>query len=169
MTISPEGSPSEADALIAAHVGEWKQTDALLALRELVDRGQTVRRVVARRAGLGESELVALEHLIRGPMGPAELARLLEVSTPAGTGIVDRLVARGHAERRSHEGDRRRTAVHVTDSGRAEVVAHLLPMFAGLAAIDGSFDDAERAVVARYLRGALAAIDAVIDAGSADG
>jgi len=59
--------------------------------------------------------------------------------------------------------------VHVTDSGRAEVVAHLLPMFAGLAAIDGSFDDAERAVVARYLRGALAAIDAVIDAGPADG
>lgn len=168
MTISASQEPVSADALIAAHVGEWRQTDALVALRELVDRGQTVRRVVARRAGLSESELVALEHLIRGPVGPAELARLLEVSTPAGTGIVDRLVARGHAERRSHEGDRRRTEVHVTASGRAEVVAHLLPMFAGLAEIDGAFDDAERAVVARYLRGAVAAIDRVVE-GHADG
>jgi len=140
------------------------QTPSLQALREVVDAGGKVRRVVARRAGLGESELVALQHLILGgARGPAEVARLLEVSTAASTGIVDRLVAHGHAVRRPHPDDRRRTDVHVTDSGREEVLRLLMPMFVELARLDAEFDDDERAVVARYLRRTLEAFDAVID------
>lgn len=138
------------------------QTDSLQALREVVDAGGKVRRVVARRAGLGESELVALQHLILGARGPAEVARLLEVSTAASTGIVDRLVAHGHVERRPHPDDRRRTDVHVTDSGREEVLGLLMPMFVELARLDAEFTEDERAVVARYLRRTLEAFDAVV-------
>lgn len=140
------------------------QTPSLQALREVIDAGGKVRRVVARRAGLGESELVALQHLINGARGPAEVARLLEVSTAASTGIVDRLVAHGHVERRPHPDDRRRTDVHVTDSGREEVLGLLMPMFVELARLDAEFDDAERATVARYLTRTLAAFEAVIEA-----
>jgi DNA-binding MarR family transcriptional regulator len=143
---------------------QFVRTPSLQALREVVDAGAKVRRVVARRAGLGESELLALQHLMLGARGPAEVARLLEVSTAASTGIVDRLVAHGHVERRPHPEDRRRTDVHVTEAGREEVLGLLLPMFVELARLDAEFDDDERAVVARYLRRTLEAFDAVIDA-----
>lgn len=139
----------------------WEQTGSLTALRRLLRADARLRHVVARRAGLGVSELVALEHLSGEPLGPAEVARRLDVSTAASTGIVDRLVSRGHAERRPHPGDRRRTDVHLTDSGRAELVAHLRPMFQALDALDRRFSPEERAVVERYLEGAVAALEAV--------
>src|SRR6478735_732863 len=137
----------------------WQQTGSLLALRELIETGGRLRQVIARRAGLSESDLVAMEHLMREPLGPAELARLLNVTTAASTGLVDRLVQRGHVERQPHEQDRRRTQVEVTESGREDVLAHLLPMFVALDRLDGSFTAEERAVVERYLRGAIAVFE----------
>jgi DNA-binding MarR family transcriptional regulator len=134
---------------------------ATLALRDLVEAGALLRHVVSRRARLSETEMTTLDHLSRGPLGPAEVARLLEVSTAASTGVVDRLVERGHAERRAHPEDRRRVEVHLTASGRRELLEHLGPMLAGLAALETSFDEAELAVVERYLRGAIDALEAV--------
>jgi DNA-binding MarR family transcriptional regulator len=139
----------------------WQQTGSLQALREVIAAGGRVRHVIARRAGLTESDLVAMEHLLREPAGPGELARRLDVSTAAATGLVDRLVGRGHVERRPHAEDRRRTTVEVTESGREEVLGHLLPMFLALDRLDRSFSDDERAVVERYLRGAVEAFAAV--------
>ena len=148
-------------------VGRGKERPAqpptLLALRDLVAAGSRVNHVVSRRAGLSESELVALEHLSREQIGPAEVARRLEVSTAAATGIVDRLVARGHVERRPHEIDRRRTELHITGSGRAEIIGHLMPMFRALDQHDATFTEEEKAVVQRYLRGATAAFERVLD------
>lgn len=142
---------------------EAAQPPTLLALRELLAAGGRVNHVVSRRAGLSESELVALEHLSREQIGPAEVARRLEVSTAAATGIVDRLVARGHVERRPHDLDRRRTELHITDSGREEIIGHLMPMFAALHRHDSSFSEEEKAVVRRYLRGATEAFGRVLD------
>jgi DNA-binding MarR family transcriptional regulator len=147
-----EGAASE-------FVDDWQQTGSLLALREAIARGGRLRHVIARRAGLSESDLVAMEHLMREPLGPGELARLLDVTTAASTGLVDRLVQRGHVRREPHEQDRRRTQVEVTSSGREEVLAHLLPMFLALDALDRSFTAPERAVVERYLRGVIGAFD----------
>jgi len=138
---------------------------ATAALRELVETGALLRHVVARRARLSESEMTTLEHLSRAPLGPAEVARLLEVSTAASTGIVDRLVERGHAERSAHLEDRRRVEVRLTESGRAELVEQLSPMFRALAELDASFDEAELAVVERYLRGSTEALRRVIRGG----
>jgi len=131
-------------------------------LQRLLDAGSAAPVAVARRARLSPSELHALRHLSRAPMGPADLARVLGVTTAASSGVVDRLVANGHAERRPHPGDRRRTEVHLTDSGRAEVVAHLAPMFAALARLDASLTDAERKVVDRYLDGAIGALRSLL-------
>lgn len=145
----------------AARGQEAHQPTTLLALRDLVAAGSRVNHVVSRRAGLSESELVTLEHLSREQIGPAEVARRLEVSTAAATGIVDRLVSRGHVERRPHEVDRRRTELHITDSGREEIVGHLMPMFMALDRHDASFTPEERELVARYLRGAAEAFEQV--------
>jgi DNA-binding MarR family transcriptional regulator len=142
---------------------ERGRAPTLVALRELLARGARLRHVVARRAGLSDHELVALDHLSQEALGPAEVARRLDVSTAAATGIVDRLVARGHAERRPHPGDRRRLEVHLTDSGRTEVVGHLMPMLVALDRLDSGFTEEERRVVERYLVGALAALDEVIE------
>ena len=139
-------------------VPRWRATSTLAALQELVEVSETVPAVVARQAGLSTTELHSLRHLMRGPLGPVEIGRLLGVTSAASSGVVDRLVSRGHAERRSHPGDGRRTEVVITDSGRAEVLARLRPMFEALADLDASLDDRDRAVVERYLLGATAAM-----------
>ena len=143
-------------------VAGFEQTDTLRALRELLDVSAAVRPAVAHRAGVTESELVALEHLIGAPLGPAEVARLLGVTSAAATGIVDRLERRGHVERRAHASDRRRTELVITDSAREDVLAHLLPMFRALAALDADLEDEEREVVDRYLRRATEAVRSVL-------
>lgn len=134
----------------------------LQLLRLLLDAGQRSGPALARRAGLTHSELTALEQLTRHDWGPGELARHLGVTSAAASGIVDRLVARGHVERRQHADDKRRTAVVLTDSGRREVLGHLMPMFVALDELDRSLSDEEREVVDRYLSGAIEAIRTVL-------
>lgn len=143
-------------------VDAWQQTSSLLALRELMRTAEQVAPSVANRAGLSHNELRTLEHLIEQPMGPAELSRLLGVSSAASSGIIDRLEGRGHARRVSHPSDGRRTAVTISDSGRREVVGHLMPMFRELAEVDAALSEAEREVVTRYLQGALRAVRTVV-------
>lgn len=143
-------------------------TPTLHALKGLLAASAAMRRSIARRAGLSESEMMTLDHLSEGPLGPSDLARRLELSTPAATGIVDRMVAHGHAERRPHAVDGRRREVHLTDAGREEVLTHLMPVFVALARHDAGFTDEERAVVTRYLDGARAALEAASGPGRSD-
>jgi DNA-binding MarR family transcriptional regulator len=145
----------------ATGVPGWRLTGTLSALQELVEVAEAVPAVVARQAGLSTSELHSLRHLMRGPMGPVDLAKVLGVTAAASSGVVDRLCSHGHAVRRAHPGDGRRTEVVITDSGRAEVTARMRPMFVGLAELDASLTDDERVVVERYLRGATAAMRAL--------
>ena len=143
---------------VTSVVPSYRTTTSLEALQELVEVAAQMPQEVARRAGLSTSELHSLRHLMETPMGPVELARALGVTSAASSGVVDRLVARGHAERRPHAADGRRTEVVITESGRVEVFSRLAPMFAALAELDSSLSDDERAVVERYLRGATDAM-----------
>jgi DNA-binding MarR family transcriptional regulator len=131
-------------------------------LRALLEAGRSSVPSLARRAGLSHSELAALEVLTREDWGPSELARHLGVTTAAASGIVDRLVERGHVHRVPHPEDRRRRIVELTPDGRAEVIGHLMPMFVQLAALDASLSDADRAVIDDYLTRARAAVRAVL-------
>lgn len=134
--------------------------DSLLAVRSLLSAGGRWTRVLARRNGLSDSELQALEHLAPGPIGPADLSRRLGITTAAATGVVDRLVDRGHAERLPDASDRRRIAVRITDSGYVDLRAQLGATFDALLAWDATFSDAERDVVTRYLDGVVRALEA---------
>lgn len=140
----------------------WQDSSSLDALDELVRLAGQMPHDVARRAGLSTTELHALRHLSGAPMGPVDLARALSVTSAASSGVVDRLEARGHVQRRPHPDDGRRTVVVLTDSGRGEIFARLAPMFRALAELDGSLSEDERAVVERYLRGATAAMRLVL-------
>jgi DNA-binding MarR family transcriptional regulator len=134
------------------------------AVEDVVVAALRVRRAVARRAGISDLELQALEHLIGTPRSsPSELARLLEVSSAASTGVVDRLEGRGHVRRSPHATDRRRTELQVTPSGRQEIVELLRPMLAELVRLDAELDPAERVTVEKYLRGVIVAFGKVSD------
>lgn len=146
------------DPGMPALVPGWSPSESLAALQRLMDVATTAPVEVARRAGLSASELHSLRHLASGAMGPGELARALGITSAASSGVVDRLVAHGLVQRRPHPDDGRRTEVHITPTGRMEMVRHLEPMFRALGALDAALDPTERAAVTRYLLGAAAAV-----------
>ena len=142
---------------------DYRPSGSLDALQELVDVAAQVPHEVARKAGLSTSELHSLRHLMDTPMGPVELARAL--GRHVGRVLGGRRPARraaGTPQRRPHPDDGRRTEVVITESGRVEVFAMFAPMFAALAELDSSLTDDERVVVERYLRGATAAMRALM-------
>ncbi|MBI4901501.1 MAG: MarR family transcriptional regulator [Actinobacteria bacterium] len=139
-----------------------RQSDTLQLILELTTVSAQLPHVVARRTGLSESELHSLRRLIAGPLGPNDLARELGVTSAASSGIVDRLESRGHVTRQPHPTDRRRTVVAISDSGRAEVLAQLRPMFEALVAADSRLGDDHRATVDAYLRDIIAAVRAML-------
>jgi DNA-binding MarR family transcriptional regulator len=134
----------------------------LVALRRLIAAAQLVQPAVAHEGGLTTSEVRTLEMLSRGPLGPAEIARRLDVSTAASSGIVDRLVAHGHAVRTPHPSDRRRLVVEITDSGMVDTMRILAPMLERLERLDAGLDEDDREVVTRFLDGCVEALLAVV-------
>lgn len=150
--VSPDDGPR------SEWVAGWERSETLEALHRLLDSGRRSVPALARRAGLTHAELSFLEHVFEHPAGPSELAQRIGVTSAAATGIVDRLEARGHVERRPHPTDRRRTAVVCTPSGREELMGHMMPMFLELAQLDASMTEEERAVVLRFLEAADRAV-----------
>lgn len=132
-------------------------------VRELTRLGVRLQHVTSRRTGFSPADLSALSILVREVVGPADLARQLDVSTAAATGIVDRLSARGLVERHAIPGDRRRTALHITEVGREVHTRHLRAMVEGLEAIEEEFDADERAVIERYLARAVQVISDAVE------
>ena len=122
------------------------------ALRELMRTNAEITRELARRLGLGVSDMAAMDHLLQGgPLGPAELGNLLGMRSASATALVDRLQAAGHVERRPHPTDRRRLVVEPTPQAVEEVLGVIRPLVANLDEVAEEFAPDERRVVARYL------------------
>lgn len=143
-------------------VAAWQRSETLDALRSLLSTSERTKPALARRTKLSHTELSVLEHVLEHQAGPSELADRLGVTTAAASGIVDRLATYGHVQREPHASDRRRTIVAPTDSGREEVLGHLMPMFRELAKIDEDMTPEERAIVVRFLRQAEQAIERLL-------
>ena len=157
------GHTSTGDGLAHSRwVGSWERSETLDALRSLLDTSRRATPALARRADLSHTEAAVLEHIMDEPTGPTELAQRLGVTSAAASGIVDRLVARGHVARRPHPSDRRRTVVVATDSGREEMLGHLMPMFVDLARLDQELSPQERDVVLRFLTAAERAVSRLL-------
>src|ERR687893_2761533 len=86
---------------------------------------------MARRMGLGLTDLHALEHLSREELTPKQLGERLFVSPGAITALVDRLEGVGHLERVANPNDRRSSLLRTTRSGREAMVGQVLPLAAG--------------------------------------
>jgi DNA-binding MarR family transcriptional regulator len=96
--------------------------EAVEALRELILAGEHYRQNVTAYLNLDMSQTQALSYLYsRGDMGQSELGALLGFNTSTMTALVDRLERADIAQRRPHPTDRRRSVVHLTDSGRQAI------------------------------------------------
>src|ERR671916_1005720 len=112
---------------------------------------------MARRMGLGVTDLHALEHLSREELTPKELGERLFVSPGAITALVDRLEKAGHLERVANPKDRRSSLLRTTPSGREAMVAQVLPLASEVDRIAAGLSEQELAAVEGFRREVTAA------------
>ena len=113
----------------------------------------TFAAAMARRAGLGLSEMAALEHLqhSHGGLTPTELGRRLSLSSGAITALVDRLERTGHVERRPNPADRRSSVVLPIPQGLEDAGRYLHPVATELLERTAELTEEEREAVGGYL------------------
>ena len=127
-------------------------------MREHASAATRYAAAVAKRMGMGASELAALEHLeAAGPMTPGQLGGRLSMSPGAVTALVDRLEKRGHVERLPNPEDRRSALLRQTEKGLRDSLGHLWPYIEEMRGIEERFTEEERAVISRFLRAATEA------------
>jgi DNA-binding MarR family transcriptional regulator len=124
--------------------------------RTLVRLGAALGRATFTEAGLPLSDARALQLLdeARGePISPGVLAKRLDLSPPAVTALVDRLVEAGLVERGRDPADRRRVQILLTARARALGARHLRKLAAVIDEEAAAVPAAHRAAVNTYLDG----------------
>jgi len=130
-------------------------------LRQLQTAMGDAETALARRLGIGPTDLAAMTHLTFAPtpIGPRELSGRLGITPGATTELVDRLERAGRLERRRDTVDRRRVQLHASAATLAEVAGALGPLLAALDGVAARLDTQDRDVVTRYLGDVLAAYE----------
>lgn len=118
------------------------QAETLLG-RDFVSAVVVFHDLVGRCLGLSATDRKCLDLLSRGPVTAGELARFTGLTTGAVTGIIDRLVSAGYAERVSDPLDRRRVVVSRTSHSRLDEI---------LPAVFGPLSEDMTAVMANYTK-----------------
>lgn len=131
---------------------------AALHRKALADARQ--RAALARRLGLTDSEVLAVQHLARaGELTPGQLGSLLQLSSGGTTGLIHRLQRAGHVTRHAHPHDRRSAVVRLTPAIAALATDAWAPFVAEIDALVEAMAPQERAVVRRFLDGAAQAAE----------
>lgn len=153
------------DAVEAAERVRVDAPEVSWALREVTRAAAEVDRALTRALHLRALDYTALGHVMtaREPVGPAELAARLGISSGSATELVDRLEHAGHLRRERHPADRRRVGLHATESAVGEVLGALGPMFAGFTEVADALTPAEREVITAYLRAVAERMQAFAD------
>jgi DNA-binding MarR family transcriptional regulator len=109
-----EGDPSPGRA----------QLERLLSadVRAITARSDRIGRVFARANDVNNSDFHALLHIMVGetagaPITPAQLRQRMDVSPPAITYLVDRMIESGHIRREPDPADRRKWLLRYEDRG----------------------------------------------------
>lgn len=131
---------------------------AALHRKALADARQ--RGALARRLGLTDSEVLAVQHLARaGELTPGQLGALLQLSSGGTTGLIHRLRRAGHVSRHAHPRDRRSAVVRLTPAIATWATEAWAPFVAEIDALASGLSDGEREVVRRFLEGAAEAAE----------
>jgi DNA-binding MarR family transcriptional regulator len=126
---------------------------AVLHHKALADARQ--RAALARRLGLTESEVLAIQHLARaGELTPGQLGALLQLSSGGATGLIHRLQRAGHVSRHAHPCDRRSAVLRLTPAIAAWATEAWAPLVAEIDAMVEAIAPDEREVVRLFLEGA---------------
>lgn len=126
------------------------------ALHHLAVASAALDAVVAQQLGLSSTDYLAMKHLLNAEhhLGPADLARLLGMSTGSATALIDRLQQAGHVKRQPHPNDRRRLIIEPTPSSTTSIVAALHPLADKIDDLSGQFTPGEIATIHRFLSAA---------------
>ncbi|MEO6086404.1 MAG: MarR family winged helix-turn-helix transcriptional regulator [Umezawaea sp.] len=135
--------------------------DISRSLRDLLRVGRGVQATLARRLGVGVTDVQAVSHLVESqePLGTVELGNRLGIRSASATVLVDRLEAAGHLHRAGHPKDGRRVVLQPTETARAEIREALAPLLGSIAGIVAALDDREAVVVRDFLRDATRAVE----------
>lgn len=123
-----------------------------LAVQDLVRASGEATTGLARRVGVGVTDVTALDHILAQPgAGPTEIGHRLGIRSASATTLVDRLEAAGHVRRAPHPSDRRRQTVEVTEHATAEVLTHLRPLLDRIDEAAAALTPAEAEATVRFL------------------
>jgi len=136
----------------------WKAEPETYQLRVLQTAMSDAESAMARRLGLGHSDIAAMTHLAsaRQPVGPGWLSARLGLTPAAATELVDRLQRVGHVSRQRDSTDRRRVNLIPTESALDEVHGQLRPLMDAIDCVAEEFSVGERAAIRRFLNEATA-------------
>lgn len=126
---------------------------------ELIRRCTSLAAGLAEASGLAPTDVTglrALDVLGAGPVPVRTLRERLTLSSAAATGLVDRLESAGLARRRADPGDRRQVLVELTPLARQFGARHLRPIARRVQRFVDAADDADLAIVHRFLAAVLA-------------
>jgi DNA-binding MarR family transcriptional regulator len=125
---------------------------AALHRKALADARQ--RAALARRLGLTDSEVLAVQHLARaGELTPGQLGALLQLSSGGTTALIQRLERSGHVSRHANPHDKRSAVVRLTPAIAARAADAWAPFVAEIDALAARLSETEREVVRRFVEG----------------
>jgi DNA-binding MarR family transcriptional regulator len=126
---------------------------ATLLGRDFAGAVVVFHELVGRCLGLSATDRKCLDLLSRGPVTAGDLARFTGLTTGAVTGIIDRLVEAGYAERISDPNDRRRVIVSRKPHSRLDEILPAVfgPLGNDMAAVMANYTGREIEVIADFL------------------
>jgi DNA-binding MarR family transcriptional regulator len=136
-------------------------------LRDVLDLAARVRPALGRRLDVSPTEVLALDHLVREPMGTVELSRRLGLTSAAATVMAHRLEAAGHLQRQPHPQDGRRIVLSATPEARRRSLQEIRPMIEGFDSAAAKLTAEQREAVAGYLADVADALRSVVETSQA--
>jgi DNA-binding MarR family transcriptional regulator len=158
--VSDDAQVDEPERGSTAAAARAEYSDISRALRAVQQAGAEANLELARRLGIGLTDLHAMNHIFSGavPIGPVELGQRLGFRSASATALVNRLEHSGHVRRQPHPDDRRRVALVPSEQAAVRTMAAMAPMLAGIEAAAARLSDTERDAVTRFLTAAAEAL-----------
>ena len=132
------------------------EADIASRLRWYVVQSEHVAHAFANRHGLHPTDMAALVAVMEAeeagsPLTPGGLAARLRLSSAATTAVIDRLERGGHIRRARSDTDRRSVLLRYAEPGMALAMTFFGPLGRLTDDVMAGFDDAELAIVDRFL------------------